>query len=79
MTRARVVLVACLLLVVGISFFKWRQARSIDRLRVYTIAWAALPPLQVAGKDGNPTGLAVEIVREAARRADPFEVGLPGY
>ena len=45
----------------------WRQARSVDPLRVYTVGWAALPAGN-AGSDGDPTGLAVEIVREAARR-----------
>ncbi len=69
MTRAGGVLASGLLLAaVGIAFFMWRHARSLDPLRVYTVGWAALPPLEVAGSDGDPTGLAVEIVREAARR-----------
>jgi PAS domain S-box-containing protein len=68
MTRARTVLAAGLLFVAGIAFFRWRQTRSLDLTRVYTTGWATLPPLEVAGSDGKPTGLGVEIVREAARR-----------
>ncbi len=36
--------------------------------RVYRIGWEEDPPYQVRGEDGGPTGLAVELVREAARR-----------
>lgn len=36
--------------------------------RVYRIGWESNPPFQLRGADGGPTGLAVELVREAARR-----------
>jgi ABC-type amino acid transport substrate-binding protein len=36
--------------------------------RTYIIGWEADPPDQVATKTGEPTGFAVELVREAARR-----------
>ena len=35
--------------------------------RVYRIGWEEVPPFQQRGKDG-PTGIAVEMVREGARR-----------
>src|ERR1700751_1742814 len=36
--------------------------------RVYRIGWDPDPPFQAADRDGNATGLAIELVREAARR-----------
>src|SRR5690349_3419680 len=36
--------------------------------RVYRIGWEADPPFQQKGSDGQPSGFAVELVREAARR-----------
>ncbi|HXJ42426.1 MAG TPA: transporter substrate-binding domain-containing protein, partial [Bryobacteraceae bacterium] len=42
--------------------------RTDFRNQVYTIGWAISPPFQVSGADGKPTGLAVDLVREAARR-----------
>jgi PAS domain S-box-containing protein len=36
--------------------------------RVYRIGWALSPPFQAQGADGKPTGLAVDLVKEAARR-----------
>jgi PAS domain S-box-containing protein len=36
--------------------------------RVYKIGWESDPPFQAMGAEGQPTGLAVELVREAARR-----------
>ena len=36
--------------------------------RTYLIGWEVDPPDQVATKSGEPTGFAVELVREAARR-----------
>jgi PAS domain S-box-containing protein len=37
--------------------------------RVYRIGWENDPPFQQKGEDGTPSGLAVELVREAARRS----------
>ena len=36
--------------------------------RVYTIGWQNVPPFQEKRPDGSPGGLAVDLVREAARR-----------
>jgi PAS domain S-box-containing protein len=36
--------------------------------RVYRIGWQEVPPFQQKGKDGNPSGVAVDLVRDAARR-----------
>ena len=36
--------------------------------RVYKIGFENSPPIHFTGKDGRPTGLAVDLVREAARR-----------
>jgi PAS domain S-box-containing protein len=44
----------------------WKSA-GIDN-RIYRAGWAPDPPFQVAGPDGRATGLAIELVREAARR-----------
>jgi two-component system cell cycle sensor histidine kinase/response regulator CckA len=42
--------------------------REDPRGRTYRIGWEDNPPFQVAGEGGKPTGLAVEIVWEAAQR-----------
>jgi two-component system, cell cycle sensor histidine kinase and response regulator CckA len=42
---------------------RWRPEN-----RVYRIGWEPDPPFQAIGADGQATGLAVELVREAARR-----------
>jgi len=36
--------------------------------RVYRIGWMFSPPFQTRGADGKPAGLAVDLVKEAARR-----------
>ena len=41
--------------------------RTPDR-KVYRIGWEDDPPDEVVGPNGTPTGLAVEVVNEAARR-----------
>jgi PAS domain S-box-containing protein len=43
-----------------------RHPRPEDR--VYKIGWESDPPFQAAGADGKPTGMAIELVKEAARR-----------
>eukprot|EP01035_Chromulina_nebulosa_P058448 gene58448-80034_t len=40
----------------------------IDRTKVYRIGYGNDVPLHFDGADGKPTGLAVELVRESARR-----------
>src|SRR5258705_1981091 len=42
--------------------------RSKPEDRVYRIGWDPDPPFQAVGRDGQATGLAVELVRAAARR-----------
>ncbi len=41
---------------------------QVDRTRVYRIGYGNDAPLHFKGADGGPTGLAVDLVREAARR-----------
>src|SRR5262249_26965033 len=56
-------LITILLTYVGISVVHRR-----DPARVYRIGWEEVYPFQVNGEIGQPTGFAVEVVREAARR-----------
>jgi PAS domain S-box-containing protein len=49
-------------------FFSVRTEQTRLRDRSYRIGWEPRLPFQERGKDGRPTGLAVELVREAARR-----------
>ena len=42
--------------------------RTAPENRTYVIGWEVDPPDQIATKTGEPTGFAVELVREAARR-----------
>jgi len=44
----------------------YRQSAVADR--IYRIGWQTDTPFQMAGAGGEPTGLAVDLVREAARR-----------
>jgi signal transduction histidine kinase len=48
----------------------WRYAGDdgVDRSKIYTIGYADDVPFHFKGPDGLPTGLAVELVSEAARR-----------
>src|SRR4051812_32895519 len=36
--------------------------------RVYSIGWQNSPPFQQKAEDGSPAGLAIDLVRDAARR-----------
>src|SRR5437763_6718981 len=42
------------------------RPRIVDR--VYTIGWQNTPPFQQRAEDGSPAGLAIDLVRDAARR-----------
>jgi ABC-type amino acid transport substrate-binding protein len=53
------------LLVVG---FLFSVTRFIPENRTYIIGWEEGPPDQVGTTSGEPTGFAVELVREAAKR-----------
>jgi PAS domain S-box-containing protein len=46
----------------------WQVDRTRVAQRVYRIGWQVDPPFQSADTDGKETGLAVDLVREAARR-----------
>ncbi len=47
----------------------WLRFRQPDfSHRVYRMGWVSSPPFQLRGADGQPAGLAVDLVREAARR-----------
>ena len=47
-----------------VSVYRWGKIQD----RVYRIGWEVDPPFQERGADGGPTGLAIELVRDAARR-----------
>jgi PAS domain S-box-containing protein len=52
-----------------IAILGWlRFGRPTVAPRVYKIGWGSSPPFQVRGADGQPTGLAVDLVRTAALR-----------
>ena len=44
--------------------------RMVPENRTYLIGWEVDPPDQVAAQSGQPTGFAVELVREAAKRRE---------
>lgn len=61
--------IACLVALIalaGVSTWTATRAR-IDRSRTYTIDYGNDVPFHYKGNDGKPTGLAVEMVQEAAR------------
>ena len=57
-------------------FFSWALQRTSAPAsfgrgiedRVYTIGWQNSPPFQQKAEDGSPAGLAIDLVRDAARR-----------
>jgi signal transduction histidine kinase/ABC-type amino acid transport substrate-binding protein/CheY-like chemotaxis protein len=71
------------LLLLGVTY-QLVSARNIDHDRVYRIGYGLSPPLHYADENGKPAGLAVEMVREAARRQNikldwvrPTNPGMP--
>jgi PAS domain S-box-containing protein len=56
-----------LALVIG-AWFGSRLLRPRIQDRVYTIGWQSSPPFQQKAEDGSPAGLAIDLVRDAARR-----------
>ena len=48
-----------------LAYYLWREHPAN---RVYTIGFESNPPLQILGPGGEPAGVSVELVREAARR-----------
>jgi PAS domain S-box-containing protein len=61
-----IAIVASVLVAGPLLWMTLRPHRLEDR--VYRIGWESDPPFQAIGPDGKPTGLAIELVREAARR-----------
>ncbi len=55
-------------LVLGVLVWLILGPARIDRTRVYRIGFGDDVPLHFPGADGKPNGLAVELVRESARR-----------
>ena len=68
---AFLLVVGFLLIVAPLSVFL-----AVPRYRTYSIGWDVDPPDQLPTESGEPTGLAVELVREAAKRR---EFGSSGY
>ena len=58
-----IVLVLALGVYLGTTY-PWRHIEN----RVYRIGWQQVPPFQQKAEDGSPTGLAIDLVRDAARR-----------
>jgi PAS domain S-box-containing protein len=46
----------------------WIGGKGPDRRRIYRIGWRDLPPFEMRGSGPEPTGLAVELVRDAAEK-----------
>jgi polar amino acid transport system substrate-binding protein len=59
---------AIVVLVAAGAYFALNYRRGPIENRVYRIGWQQVPPFQYKTEDGSPTGLAVELVRDAARR-----------
>ena len=57
---------AGLLLALAAYWLVQHPRRVVDR--VYRIGWQNVPPFQQKAADGSPAGLAVDLVRDAARR-----------
>ena len=55
-------------LCIFVIYFVSTQQGQVISDRVYRIGWESDPPFQQRDQDGAPTGLAVELVREAAQR-----------
>jgi ABC-type amino acid transport substrate-binding protein len=68
MKPLRWITAALLLVILAAAATQLLPTRSRFRNRLYRIGWEPRLPYQEMDKDGNPTGLAVELVREAARR-----------
>jgi len=55
--------------VVLVAFLGWLQfGRPAVAPRVYKIGWGLSPPFQVRGANGQPAGVAIDLVRTAAER-----------
>ena len=61
------VLAAVVLATLG-AWFLSTNIRTHTDDRVYTIGWQEVPPFQQRAEDGSPSGLAVDLIRNAAQR-----------
>ena len=66
-SKNAVLLIAGILLASAAYLWVKHPWRHIDD-RVYRIGWQQVPPFQQKGTDISPTGIAVDFVRDAARR-----------
>ncbi len=66
-TRWSVAFAGLFAVLAALAWLNLRQHGTGDR--VYRIGWTLSPPFQVRGDNGAPTGLAVDLVNEAARRS----------
>jgi PAS domain S-box-containing protein len=55
-----------LVLAAALAWLQFGRPKAAPR--VYRIGWTDSPPFEVPGADGQPTGLAVDLVRTAAQR-----------
>src|SRR5262245_15349505 len=53
----------------AIALACWRWSGGPDLTRTYRIGYEHSPPRQVVLPDGSPSGSAIEIIKEAARRS----------
>src|SRR5215831_10004219 len=56
------------LLAVGVAIGRFYLREPEFGQRIYRIGWYVSPPFEVRGADGNATGIAVDLVNQAARR-----------
>jgi len=57
-----------LLVAVGAAIGRFYLRAPEFGQRTYRIGWFVSPPFAVRGADGNPTGIAIDLVKQAARR-----------
>ncbi len=70
LNATRSVLLVLALTVVAAIFWVYYLPPAFDHKRVYRIGYGNDAPFHFVGTDGAPSGLAYELVREAARRSD---------
>ena len=66
--RAVVWTIAIGLPLVAAVFLRWDYNRRASVGLLYRIGWENDPPYELRSEDGSPAGLAVELIREAAKR-----------
>ena len=65
-TKSGIAFTALFAVAAATTWLHFRQPENFKR--VYRMGWATSPPFQVRGEGGKPSGLAVDLVSEAARR-----------